>query len=175
MTNYINISIPGVLDKTITINDDYNDFDTSVYNVSFFENIINFIKLKLLMYDNNLKKYTQMYSLFEEYERDNSNKLMESINKLDGINKNDRKTYYQNEATQRIEKYYTILFYIYYVVLIIFFILYFLVKPNVSIILSVIIGFFMVTFPLFSQYALSIIIDIIKNIYYILPKNSYLS
>ena len=96
MTNYINISIPGVLDKTITINDDYNDFDTSVYNVSFFENIINFIKLKLLMYDNNLKKYTQRYNLVQEYERDNSNKLMESINKLDGINKNDRKTYYQN-------------------------------------------------------------------------------
>lgn len=174
MVEYTNIIVPGDKNK-ITINNDENKFNTDVYNTGFFRNIVNYLNIKMLIYENKLNEYRLLYKLYEQYENENSEQLIESIDKLNSINVNDRQTYYQNDATHNIEKYYWLFFYIYYFALIIVFLLYFILKPKISLYIFILISAFLVLFPLYAQYAISLVIEIVKKIYFILPKNSYLS
>ena len=172
---YIVFSTNGKKDIEITINDSKDDFNTEIYNTGFFNNLVNYLNLKMLVYENKFNEYRLLYNLYEQYENDNAEQLLESIDKLNTINKNDRQTYYQDDVTHNIEKYYWLFFYIYYFVLIIVILLYLILKPKLSVYVFILISAFLVLFPLYAQYAISIVIEIVKKIYYILPKNSYLS
>ena len=166
MVNYKDIvfSTYGKKDIEITINNSKDDFNTDIYNTGFFNNLVNYLKLKMLVYENKFNEYRLLYNLYEKYDNDNSEQLMESIDKLNSINKDDRQTYYQNEATSNIEKYYWLLFYIYYFVLIIVILLYLILKQKLSIYVFILITAFLVLFPFYAQYAISIVIEIVKKI-----------
>ena len=70
MVNYKDIvfSTNGKKDIEITINNSKDDFNTDIYNTGFFNNLVNYLKLKMLVYENKFNEYRLLYNLYEKYD-----------------------------------------------------------------------------------------------------------
>jgi hypothetical protein len=86
---------------------------------------------------------------------------------------NDRKTYYENTASERLQLWYKFLWYIYYILVIVFLIGIFLVPSKVSLIIKIVILVLLIFYPYYVDYIWSWLYNTILNMYTQLPKNVY--
>ena len=86
---------------------------------------------------------------------------------------NDRKTYYESEALDRLKLWYTFWWYIYYIFVIIFLLAIFLTPSKFSIFIKLFVLILLVFYPYYVDYIYTSLTNLFKNIYNSLPKSVY--
>jgi hypothetical protein len=111
--------------------------------------------------------------LLQDYSEKNAELLLELRDNQGDILTNDRKTYYEFSALDRLKLWYRFWWYIYYIFVIIFILAIFLSPSNLSIIVKIIMLILLIFYPYYINYITSFISTNVKNIYNSLPKSVY--
>ena len=124
-------------------------------------------------YNTSLINSSYTKELLEEYSEKNSELKLKLRDNHGDILTNDRKTYYESTALDRLKLWYTFWWYIYYIFVIIFLLAIFLSPSKLSIIVKLIILILLVFYPYYIDYVSNMIFTNIKNVYNSLPKSVY--
>lgn len=139
---------------------------------SFNEEVAN-AKTMNQYYNTSLINSSYTKELLEEYSEKNSDLKLKLRDNQGDILTNDRKTYYESTALDRLKLWYTFWWYIYYIFVIIFLLAIFLSPSNLSIIVKLIILILLVFYPYYIDYLSNMIFTNLKNVYNSLPKSVY--
>jgi ABC-type multidrug transport system fused ATPase/permease subunit len=149
------------VDKIIT------DFKTN------FNNSVNVLNKNITTYSGLLLNFNNIADLYKKYKSEND-KIEQSLKtKSSDLITNDRKTFYEDEALERIKMYYYFLLLVYIFIVVVFFVAIFLVDTNVTLFVRVGILIMLIIYPFVSFWIYTLIMQIINNIYVYLPKNFY--
>lgn len=116
-------------------------------------------------------KYTK--ELLDQYITKNNALKLKLRNKHGDILINDRKTYYEKDATDRLNLWYKFWWYIYYLAILVLIIASFLTPSQLSTMKKVVIIILLVFYPYYINYIVNWITSIYQNIYNSIPKNVY--
>ena len=111
--------------------------------------------------------------LLKDYSEKNAELKLKLRDNHGDILTNDRKTYYETTALDRLKLWYTFWWYIYYIFVIIFLLAIFLSPSNMSIIVKLIILILLVFYPYYIDYISTMIVTNVKNVYNSFPKSVY--
>lgn len=111
--------------------------------------------------------------LLEYYKEENLKLEKELKNSSGDILTNDRKTYYETEATTRLKSWYSFFWYIYYLLVLVLLLAYFLATNDLSLPKKVIIFVAFLFYPYYISVIINSIWEKIMSIYNNLPKNVY--
>lgn len=111
--------------------------------------------------------------LLEKYLQQNELLKVKLRERHGDILTNDRKTYYEVEALDRLKLWYSFLWYIYYIVAIMFIISLLFAPNDVGLIKSVIIGVVFLFYPYYIDYIVRWVSGVINRMINRLPKNVY--
>lgn len=139
---------------------------------SFNEEVAN-AKTMNQYYNTSLINSSYTKELLQEYSEKNSDLKLKLRDNQGDILTNDRKTYYESTALDRLKLWYTFWWYIYYIFVIIFLLAIFLSPSNLSIIVKLIILILLVFYPYYIDYLSNMIFTNLKNVYNSLPKSVY--
>lgn len=140
-----------------------NNFNDEVSNA----NTMNVYLNSSLMNSENTKE------LLEKYLQQNELLKVKLRERHGDILTNDRKTYYEVEALDRLKLWYSFLWYIYYIVVIMFIISLLFAPNDVGLIKIVIIGFVFIFYPYYIDYIVRWVSGVINRMLNRLPKNVY--
>ena len=115
--------------------------------------------------------YTQ--ELLNQYSEKNAELSLKLRDNKGDILTNDRKTYYESEALDRLKLWYTFWWYIYYIFVIIFLLAIFLTPSKFSIFIRLIVLVLLVFYPYYIDYISTALTKLFKNMYNSLPKSVY--
>jgi hypothetical protein len=105
---------------------------------------------------------------------DENNKLKLKIKNTYGdIITNDRKTYYETNAFDRLRLWYNVFWYIFYFLVVILIISLFVVKNQFTLMKKIIIIILFIFLPYYTNYIFRFFYNIYKKLYNIFPKNVY--
>lgn len=124
-------------------------------------------------YNTSLINSSYTNELLKEYSEKNNELKLKLRDNHGDILTNDRKTYYESTALDRLKLWYTFWWYIYYIFVIIFLLAIFLSPSNMSIIVKLIILILLVFYPYYIDYISTMIVTNVKNVYNSLPKSVY--
>jgi hypothetical protein len=124
-------------------------------------------------YNTSLINSTYTKELLNEYSEKNSELKLKLRDNQGDILTNDRKTYYESSALDRLKLWYTFWWYIYYIFVIIFLLAIFLSPSNLSIIIKLIVLVVLIFYPYYIDYVSTMITTFLKNMYNNLPKSVY--
>ena len=163
--NYYNNMLEDELKKkaenlTISISENFNEEVSSAKTMNDLYNtsIIN-------------SNYTQ--ELLNQYQEKNAEFKLKLRDNHGDILTNDRKTYYESEALDRLKLWYTFWWYIYYIFVIIFLLAIFLTPSKFSIFIKLFVLILLVFYPYYVDYIYTSLTNLFKNIYNSLPKSVY--
>jgi hypothetical protein len=163
--NYYNNMLEDELKKkaeqlSINISENFNEEISSAKTMNEFYNtsVIN-------------SNYTQ--ELLNQYTEKNADLKLKLRDNHGDILTNDRKTYYESNALERLRLWYTFWWYIYYLLVIVFLLAIFLSPSNFSIIVKLIVLVILVFYPYYVDYVSTMITNFLKNMYNSLPKSVY--
>ena len=139
---------------------------------SFNEELAN-AKTMNQYYNTSLINSSYTKELLQEYSEKNSELKLKLRDNQGDILTNDRKTYYESTALDRLKLWYTFWWYIYYIFVIIFLLAIFLSPSNLSIIVKLIILILLVFYPYYIDYLSNMIFTNLKNVYNSLLKSVY--
>lgn len=111
--------------------------------------------------------------LYNSYKTDNEELLTELKNSKGDILTNDRKTYYESQEYENLQKWYNFFWWIYYVLVLVFLLGILLVQNNFSVIKKVIIFIMLILYPYIVDYIVSGIYKMYTNVKVYAPKNVY--
>jgi hypothetical protein len=134
-----------------------------VYNAITINNLYNTTLLNSKNGDILLTNYNEQNDLID-------NKI---TNMYGSILTNDRKTYYENEAIQKLESWYKLFWYIYYLLVLVFFISIFLVPSSYSYLTKISLFLIILFYPYYIHYIVGFIYYIYRETKRIIPKNVY--
>lgn len=113
----------------------------------------------------------------EDLLNDYSNKIEELKNKLKSshgtILTNDRKTYYETNAIDRLKLWHKLFWYIYYFLVLVISIAFFLSPNELTIIKKIGLIFILLVYPYIVIYIIALFYSLWNKIYYRIPKNVY--
>jgi len=162
----------------------YNDFEKKKL-LEKADEIINTFKKKvsettkniqnqLSTYNGILINYQNVADLYKKYKEENEEITKKFKNSTNDILTNERKTYYQDQEVDTLAFYYYYIILIIYIICVICFGFFSILYPSNStwiMRITIIIG--LILLPYFSTWILGVIIYIVHEIYYMLPKNVY--
>jgi len=103
-----------------------------------------------------------------------NNKLKHNLNDRRGdILTNDRKTYYETDALDRLQLWYKFLWYIYYLFVLVFIIACFVSSNQLTMVKKILYIVLFVFYPYFIDYICKWVYEMIYNVYNRFPKNIY--
>jgi hypothetical protein len=111
--------------------------------------------------------------LLKEYYKKNNELKLQLRDRQGDILTNDRKTYYENDALDRLKLWYRFWWYIYYLLVLVFLISIFLVNSQMTIIKKIVITVLFIFYPYYIEFIVNWIYEFFSNIYKNLPKNVY--
>ncbi len=118
----------------------------------------------------NSKHTLELYNRYLEENESLTNKLKDSRG---DILTNDRKTYYETDALDRLKGWYKLIWYIYYLLVLVLIIAYFLTPNDLTIVAKIAILVVFLFYPYYISILINYIYSVFKNIYNNLPKNVY--
>jgi hypothetical protein len=111
--------------------------------------------------------------LLIEYDKKNKELKLQLRDRRGDILTNDRKTYYENDALDRLKLWHRFWWYIYYLLVLVFLISIFLVKSQMTILKKIVITALLIFYPYYIEFIVNCIYEFFSNIYKNLPKNVY--
>ena len=111
--------------------------------------------------------------LLNEYDKKNKELKLQLRDRRGDILTNDRKTYYENDALDRLKLWYRFWWYIYYLLVLVFLISIILVNSQMTIIKKIVITVLLIFYPYYMEFIVNWIYEFFSNIYKKLPKNVY--
>lgn len=142
----ISASFNDELTSAITMNKYYN---TAVINSNYTKDLLN------------------------EYDEKNKELKLQLRDRRGDILTNDRKTYYENDALDRLKLWHRFWWYIYYLLVLVFLISIFLVNSQMTNGKKVILSVLLIFYPYYIEFIVNWIYEFFANIYKNLPKNVY--
>jgi len=115
--------------------------------------------------------YTEQ--LYVEIKKQNVEMEKELRNSQGDILTNDRKTYYETDALERLKAWYSFWWYIYYILIIVIFLSLLLVPSNFSFTIKSIIFILLFFYPYYINYLLLLVKNLVTNVSNSIPKNVY--
>jgi hypothetical protein len=142
------------------LSDSFNDELTSAVTMNQYYNtaLIN-------------SNYTK--DLLNEYDEKNNELKLQLRDRRGDILTNDRKTYYENDALDRLKLWYRFWWYIYYLLVLVFLISIFLVNSQMTIFKKIVLTAVLIFYPYYIEFIVNWIYEFFANIYKNLPKNVY--
>jgi hypothetical protein len=134
------------------------------------------ITFDIVTYSNVFINFKNIVDLYLQYKKENL--YLEKNLKMitNDVIINDRKTYYENQSIEFLKNiYYYSFVFIYRILIIIYIFVAFVYKSHLSIKYRVIFLIGLILLPFISSFIVSLIINIVSIIYFLLPKNSYLN
>lgn len=160
---------------TITLDNNGNTLNANVYSNNTITTIKNDINTNLTEYSSLYSNYTFLLDLYEKYIEEKSQNYQKTSKDKSNILVNERKTFYKDQSINLLNNYYYWFIVIYIITVIIFIIFLILFPPVWSIFKKIGISIGLIVLPFTSFYILSFIIEIFRQIYNILPKNTHLN
>lgn len=126
-------------------------------------------------YDGIRINFDNVYDLYSQYVEDN--RALEKTYKdmTNDVLTNERKTYYEQQQIEMLNKYYRVLLILYIITVIVFFVFSMSPSSNVSLLTRLGMGLFFIILPFVSSWILGAIVYLLYLVYSILPKNVYLT
>jgi hypothetical protein len=136
-----------------------------------FDEQVSTINSSIDIYSSLLINYQNVLDLHTKYKDENEDLKKGLKDNTSDIFTNERKTYYENEGVLSLNKYYSILIVIYVIVMIIFAISIFTFESFLSFKIKICILIALIILPFVSSPILALIVNLVYQIYEILPKN----
>ena len=111
--------------------------------------------------------------LLKSYTEKNQELKLLLRNRQGDILTNDRKTYYETDALERLQMWYKLWWYIYYILVIVLSIALFVSPNNLGIISKIVLMTVLMAYPSFIDYIIKWVKGLFMGIYSNLPKNVY--
>lgn len=111
--------------------------------------------------------------LLNSYTEKNQELKLLLRNRQGDILTNDRKTYYETDALERLQMWYKLWWYIYYILVIVLSIALFVSPNNLGIISKIVLTTVLIAYPTFIDYIIKWVKGLVMGIYSNLPKNVY--
>jgi uncharacterized membrane protein len=106
--------------------------------------------------------------------KENNSLEQQYKDKSNDVLTNERKTYYEEQQIERLNKFYYILLFVYVFTVILFFLFSLSSSSNVSLLTRIGMGIFFIILPFVSSWILGAIVYVLYWVYSLLPKNVYL-
>jgi hypothetical protein len=145
---------------------------SELISVSFNEEVSN-AKSMNQYYNTSLINSSYTNELLKEYSEKNSELSLKLRDNQGDILINDRKTYYESTALDRLKLWYTFWWYIFYIFVIIFFLALFLSPNNLSIISKLGLLTLLIFYPYYIDSISKVLVSNVKNVYQSFPKSVY--
>ncbi len=116
-------------------------------------------------------KHTE--DLLAKYDKDNSLQKRRLGNKYSDVLTNDRKTYYEQNATDNLKQWYNFWWYIYYILVAVFLLAIFLSNSTMTRLTILIISVLLIFYPYYIHPIVLYIIKTYKSVNSLMPKNIY--
>jgi len=145
---------------------------SELISVSFNEEVSN-AKSMNQYYNTSLINSSYTNELLKEYSEKNSELSLKLRDNQGDILINDRKTYYESTALDRLKLWYTFWWYIFYIFVIIFFLALFLSPNNLSIISKLGLLSLLIFYPYYIDSISKVLVSNVKNVYQSFPKSVY--
>jgi len=145
---------------------------SQLISVSFNEEVSN-AKTMNQYYNTSLINSSYTNELLKDYSEKNDELKLKLRDNHGDILTNDRKTYYESTALDRLKLWYTFWWYIYYIFVIIFLLAIFLSPSNLSIISKLVLLILLIFYPYYIDYISTLLVTKVKNVYHSLPKSVY--
>lgn len=145
---------------------------SDLISVSFNEEVSN-AKSMNQYYNTSLINSSYTNELLKEYSEKNSELSLKLRDNQGDILINDRKTYYESTAIDRLKLWYTFWWYIFYIFVIIFFLALFLSPNNLSIISKLGLLTLLIFYPYYIDSISKVLVSNVKNVYQSFPKSVY--
>jgi hypothetical protein len=140
---------------------------------SNFNNSVSILDTNIANYSRLLINFNNIVDLYKKYKSENAVMKQKLKTLSSDLITNDRKSFYEDEAIERIKMYYYFLLLIYIFIVVVFFASIFLVDTNVTLSVRVGILILLIVYPFVSFWIYTLITQMINNIYVYLPKNVY--
>ena len=111
--------------------------------------------------------------LYEEIKKQNVEMEKELRNSQGDILTNDRKTYYETDALERLKSWYSFWWYLYYILIMVIFLSLLLVPSKFSFISKSIIFILLIFYPYYINYIMLLVKKLFTNVSNSIPKNVY--
>ena len=170
-----------VYDKGLPVYDELIDSELlkkaqelSTYFKTNFDDESQNILFNVETYNGLLINLTNVFELYLKYKKENVELFKKLQDETSDILTNDRKTYYQDQGIDNLKFIYHYVILTIYVIAVLCYVVFSFIYPsNLSMLLRIVILILMILLPFFSTWILGKIIEIIHNIYYLLPKNAH--
>lgn len=144
---------------------------STYFNTNFTDECQN-ILFNVETYNGLLVNLTNVFDLYLKYKKENVELFKKLQDETSDILTNDRKTFYQDQGIDNLKFVYRYVILIIYVIVVLTYVAFsFLYPSNLSVLLRIFILILMILLPFFSTWILGKIIEIVYDIYYLLPKN----
>jgi len=143
------------------------------FNNNFNKEVIQ-INSSINTYNGLITNFSNIYDLYFQYKKENSELFKEFKTGTNDILTNERKTYYEDQNIDKLNVYYFYLFLSTYVICVICFIIFYFIftaNANWKYMLFLIVVF--LALPFVSSWILGTILYLLHRVYEILPKNVY--
>jgi VIT1/CCC1 family predicted Fe2+/Mn2+ transporter len=148
--------------------------ELSTYFKTNFDDESQNILFNVETYNGLLINLTNVFELYLKYKKENVELFKKLQDETSDILTNDRKTYYQDQGIDNLKFIYHYVILTIYVIAVLCYVVFSFIYPsNLSMLLRIVILILMILLPFFSTLILGKIIEIIHNIYYLLPKNAH--
>jgi len=111
--------------------------------------------------------------LLNSYTEKNQELKLILRNRKGDILTNDRKTYYETDALDRLQMWYKLWWYVYYILVIVLSIALFVSQNNLGIVAKIVISGLLITYPYYIDFVIRWIMGVFMGIFSNLPKNVY--
>jgi hypothetical protein len=173
-SNGMNMLLPGNPIQTIRLDNNPDNFDTSVYNTDTINRIISGIGNIIPTYNPMLSEYFSLFELYTKYGDENEHYDANAQKQFTNILKNERNTYYEEQGIDSLHSYYYWLLAVYILTTIVFVVSIFVFPSDWSILKKMLLLLVLVMLPFWSSYIMGVIIRMLHGIYNLMPKNAYL-
>jgi len=123
-------------------------------------------------YNSEIISYNELIEAYNKYLEDNKELLFLLRERQGNILTNDRKTYYERDASDRLNLWYKFFWWIYYMMVVVWIISVIFVLQKVGIV-EIIILLLLIFYPYYISIIVNNIYNLVKNLYNRLPKNVY--
>jgi VIT1/CCC1 family predicted Fe2+/Mn2+ transporter len=144
---------------------------STYFNTNFNDECQN-ILFNVETYNGLLINLANVFDLYLKYKRENIELFKKLKEETSDILTNDRKTFYQDQGIDNLKfVYYYVILIIYVIAVLCYVAFSFLYPSNLSVLLRIVILIVMILLPFLSTWILGKIIEIMYDIYNLLPKN----
>jgi len=132
------------------------------------------IKTELETYNGLLINFRNVADLYKQYKKENIQLFKELKTETNDILTNERKTYYEDQEIESLNRYYLYILWVIYIIVVICFAIFSLIFPSQTsfIIRLLLLGVF-ILLPFVSTWILGKIIQIVYFLFSLMPKNVY--